>query len=141
PQELSSSNKALPLTKISSDAGSYVHWSKDSKKLMWTLGPKYFSRELKNSFSFVEGSPAKLPASENNDIDIGLNLQVDVPAGKIALTGGQIISMKGNEVIEKGTIVIDKNKLLAVGPAKYVQLPDDALVIHTENKTLIPGFV
>ena len=141
PQELSSANKALPLTKISSDAGSYVHWSKDSKKLMWTLGSKYFSKELKNSFTFVDGAPEKLPTAEPNGIEIGLKLQSDVPKGKIAFTGGRIISMKGNEVIEKGTILIDKNKIIAVGTARDVKIPDDALVIHTENKTLIPGFI
>src|SRR5690606_1516080 len=122
PQELSSSNKALPLTKISQDAGYYVHWSKDSKKLMWTLGSKYFLRELKNSFAFVDGAPAKLPAAETDGIEIGLKLQSDFPKVKIAFTGGRIISMKGNEVIEKGTIVVDKNKILAVGPVKDVKI-------------------
>ena len=42
PQDLSAANKAIPLNKLTRDAGTYLHWSKDSQKLMWTLGPKYF---------------------------------------------------------------------------------------------------
>src|SRR5690606_41926234 len=59
-QELSANNRAIPISKVSKDAGIYMHWSKDSQQLFWTLGSQYFSREIKNTFPFVNGSPEKL---------------------------------------------------------------------------------
>lgn len=139
--ELSSANKSLPLTKVTRDAGTYLHWSRDSKKLNWTLGPQYFSREIKNTFRFVEGAPGTIPPPDSVGIKLGLRLQSDVPAGKIAFTNARIITMKGNEVIENGTIVIDRNRIVAVGPAAQVKVPDDAKIIAANNQTIMPGIV
>lgn len=140
-QELASTNKSLPLTRVTRDAGSYLHWSRDGQKLHWTLGPQYFSREIKNSFVFLDGSPGKLPAADSVGIDIGFKLKSDIPSGKIAFTGARIITMNGDEVIENGTILIDKNKIVSVGPASSVKIPSDTKVIVAEGKTIMPGIV
>ncbi|MBS7563490.1 PD40 domain-containing protein [Mucilaginibacter sp. Bleaf8] len=139
PQELSAGNKALPLTRLTRDAGTYLHWSKDSQKLMWTLGPKYFVRDIRNAFSFIESNDEKVPPADTIGTDIGLRLKTDVPNGKIAFTNARIITMKGDEVIEKGTIVIDRNMIVAIG--KDVQPPADAKVYNIAGKTIIPGIV
>ena len=137
--ELSSTNKALPLTKVTRDAGNYLHWSNDGQSLNWTLGPQYFTRQIKNSFAFVEGAPEKLPAADSTGINIGLKLKADLPGGKIAITGARIITMQGDEVIENGTIIIEKNRITAVG--KNVVIPEDAKVVSAEGKTIMPGIV
>ena len=137
--DLSSTNKALPLMKVSRDAGNYLHWSQDAKSLNWTLGSQFFSREIKNSFAFVEGAPEKLPAADSVGLKIGLKLKSDFPTGKIAITGARIITMKGDEVIENGTILIDQNRIVAVG--NQVAIPADAKVIEARGKTIMPGIV
>ncbi len=137
--DLSSGNKSLPLSRVSRDAGTYIHWSKDSKKLNWTLGPRYFSREIKNSFSFLDPTPDKLSRADTTGLDIELKLQSDAPSGKIAITGARIITMKGDEVIENGTIVIENNKIVAIGTKLAV--PADAKIINASGKTIIPGLV
>ncbi|PWG80146.1 amidohydrolase family protein [Pararcticibacter amylolyticus] len=139
--ELSSTNKSLPVSKITKDAGIYIHWSRDSQRLHWTLGSQYFSRAIKDSFSFIEGASENQASTDSAGVDIGLKLPSDVPSGKIAFTNARIITMKGNEVIEKGTIVIEKNKILAVGPAAQVKIPDDAKVIPADNQTIMPGMI
>lgn len=139
--DLSATNKSLPLTRVTRDAGIYLHWSRDSKKLNWTLGSQYFSRELKNSFSFAEGAPATLPPIDTSGVEIGLTVKSDIPEGKIAITNARIITMKGDEVIENGTIVIDQNRILAVGSSDQVKIPDDAKVISADNQTIMPGIV
>ena len=137
--DLSSTNKALPLTKVTRDAGNYLHWSNDGQSLNWTLGPQYFSRQIKNSFAFVDGAPEKLPAIDSTGINIGLKLKSDLPTGKIAITGARIISMKGDEVIENGTILVEKNRITAIG--KNIAVPEDAKVVSAEGKTIMPGIV
>ncbi len=138
-QELSATNKALPLNRLTRDAGTYLHWSKDSQKLMWTLGPKYYTKDIKAAFAFADSDNDKATASDTAGVDIGLRLKSDQPAGKIAFTNARIITMKGDEVIEKGTIVVDRNQIVAVG--KDVQPPADAKVYNVAGKTIIPGIV
>lgn len=138
-QELSSSNKAIPVSKVSGDAGSYIHWSNDSKALHWTLGPKYFTEALSDAFAFAEND--KNVKSDTAGINVGLELTSDVPDGKIAFTNARIITMKGDEVIKEGTIIIEKNKIVAVGPDTEVKVPEDALVIPADGKTIMPGIV
>ncbi len=138
--ELSSKNKAFPLRKITKDAGSYIHWSKDSKAIHWTMGPKYFKKEIKDAFDFADGSKEK-STSDTLGLDINLKLKADAPTGKIALKGARIISMKGDEVIETGTIIIDKNKITAIGKESDIDVPADAKVYNLYGKTIMPGMV
>lgn len=139
--DLSTGNKSIPLTKVTKDAGSYVHWSADSKKLLWTLGDKYFNREIKNSFTFVDGAPQVLPALDSVGLAIGLKLKADVPTGTIALKGARIITMKGDEVIEEGTIIIENNKIKTIGKTAEVQIPADMKVVNVTGKTIMPGII
>ncbi|MEJ6979979.1 amidohydrolase family protein [Pedobacter sp. P351] len=139
--DLSSTNKSLPLTKVTRDAGISLHWSRDSKKLNWTQGPEYFSREIKNSFTFVDGASSTLPAIDSTGIQIGLKLKSDIPKGKIAITNARIITMKGDEVIQEGTIVIDQNKIVEVGPTNQVKVPENAQVINATGQTIMPGII
>lgn len=141
PQDLSASNKAIPLDKLTRDAGTYLHWSKDSQKLMWTLGPKYFVRDIHSAFPFVEGGDDKTKVADTVGIDLNLKIKSDIPDGKIAFTNARIITMKGDEVIDNGTIVIEKNRIAAIGKASDIQVPADAKVYDVNGKTIMPGMI
>ncbi len=140
-QDLSASNKAIPLSKLTRDAGTYLHWSKDSKKLAWTLGPKYFTRDIRNAFPFAKGDTDKTPVVDTVGIDIGLKLKTDVPTGKIAFKNARIITMKGDEVIENGTIIIDRNKIEKIGKTADIKIPDSVKTYDLTGKTIMPGIV
>lgn len=137
--DLSANNKSIPLARVTKDAGTYLHWSADSKKLLWTLGEQYYNREIKNTFSFVEGAPQILPELDTAGINLGLKLKADLPIGMLALKGARIITMKGDEVIEEGTILLENNKIIAVG--KNVAIPATAKVVDVTGKTIMPGMV
>ncbi len=139
--DLNSKTKAIPVKKVTRDAGTYLHWSGDSKKLHWTIGPQYFSRELRDSFKFVAGAPDSIPPPDSVGTSIGLKLKTDVPSGKLALTGARLITMNGDEVIERGTIVVEQNRITAAGAADDVTVPDDARVVDLQGKTIMPGLV
>lgn len=137
--ELSAETKAVPVARFTRDAGTSIHWSGDSKKINWVLGDEYFSNELKDRFSFIKGAPEELPAIDTTGNKIGLVLDTDIPQGKIAFTNARIITMKGDEVIEGGTIVVEGNRIMAVG--KDLHIPADAKVIDAGGKTIMPGLV
>lgn len=128
-----------PVSQLARDAGYNLHWSPDSKKVMWTLGDQYFVNDIKDRFVFLDGSPTTLPKTDSVGVKIGLKIKSDVPNGRIAFTGARIITMEGNEVIENGTIVINKNKIEAIGVTGQVSVPADAKVIDARGKTIIPG--
>ena len=139
--EISAKTEALPVTQIAKDAGLNLNWSSDSKKIQWTYGDEYFSDSIKDKFTFLEGSPEKVAPMDSIGIKIGLELGFDKPKGKIALKGARIISMKGDEVIENGTILINENKIEEIGKADELNIPADAKIIDCTGKTIMPGMV
>ncbi len=139
--DLNKDTKAIPVKQVSRDAGLYLHWSGDSRQLHWMLGPEYFTRSLKNSFTFMEGAPDELPAIDSTGVNVGLTLTTDTPTGVIAFTGARIITMNGDEVIENGTLIVERNRITAVGPAKDVSVPSAATIVDAAGKTIMPGIV
>jgi Tol biopolymer transport system component len=60
PGHLGPSVRLFPVARDLRDAGFSVHWSGDSRRVHWTLGPEYFSRDVERTFAFlVEGGPEK----------------------------------------------------------------------------------
>lgn len=130
-----------PVSQLARDAGYNLHWSPDSKKVMWNLGDQYFVNEVKNRFVFLDGSPTSVPKTDSVGINIGLKIKSDVPEGRVAFLGARIITMEGTEVIENGVLVVNKNKIEALGKSGEVVIPANAKVINAEGKTIIPGLV
>jgi len=136
---LDNKSGSVPVSQVAKDAGINIHWSPDSKKVMWTLGDEYFSNELKNRFTFLPDSPEETPEMTTTGIKVGLTAPVDKPSGRIAFTNARIITMDGDKVIESGTIVINQDKIEAIGAS--VNIPSDAKVYDVQGKTIMPGLV
>ena len=141
PLELSSSNKSIPLSRLTKDAGTYIHWSTDSKRIHWTLGQQYYGQDLKNAFAFVEGAPAVGSKVAADSLSINLKIKSDAPVGIVALKGARIITMKGDEVIEEGTILLENNKITDLGKSADIVIPANAKVVDVTGKTIMPGIV
>jgi len=138
--DLTAKTKAVPVKQVSRDAGAFLHWSGDSKKLHWTIGPEYFTRDLGDSFDFVDGAADSIAPPDTSGIDIGLKLPSDVPTGVVVFQNARIITMKGDEVVENGTLVVEKNRIRSVGPSS-VEIPRGAKVIDCTGKTIMPGLI
>ncbi len=136
---LSSSTKAVPVAQVAKDAGINIHWSADSKKLFWMLGDEYFSDELTERFKFLQGSVDSIPPMDSTGIHVNLKLASDKPEGTLALTNARIITMEGDEVIERGSVLIEGNLIKEVG--RRINIPNDATVIDCRGKTIMPGIV
>lgn len=132
---------ALPVSQISRDAGINLHWSADSKKIHWTLGEEYFTNDIKERFTFLEGSPDSIPPVDTVGLKVGLTANTYRPTGSIAFTGARIITMEGDQVIENGTIVVENNKIEAIGKNEEVTIPKGAKVYDVKGKTIMPGIV
>jgi Tol biopolymer transport system component len=145
--ELSKDSKSIPVTQVSRDVGSYLHWAADSQSLHWMVGSEYHTRSLKDSFSFLPGAPKDLPKpGSDKGIEIGLSLPMDKPSDTVAFTGARIITMKNadsgeQEIIDNGTLIVNGDSITAVGPAASVSIPAGARVIDASGKTIVPGYI
>ncbi len=142
---ISADTKALPIARVTANAGRDLTWSADSTALHWMLGPELYTRALKDSFAFLEdakpGETRELPAPDERGVNIGFSVDADAPEGVIAIVGGKVISMKGDEVIEDGVVLIEGNRIVKVGTRAAVQIPAEAEIIDAAGHSVIPGLV
>jgi imidazolonepropionase-like amidohydrolase/Tol biopolymer transport system component len=139
--DIGSSTADFPVKKVSRDAGINLHWSGNGKQLFYTLGNQYYTINLEDRFEFVAGRPDSLFVIPEKGLAINLEVKADKPQGAIAFTNARIITMKGDEVIEGGTVVIENNIIKAVGKSGSVTIPAGTKVIDAAGKTIMPGFI
>lgn len=135
--EVSPKATNLPLLKISTDGGQYISWSSDSRKVHWALGSDLFSLELPKPNRWKQESNALNTKIKN----LSFTATTDIPRGSTLLTGAQIITMQGDQVIENGDILISGNKIKAIGKSGTLDVPDNAKQINVKGKTIIPGII
>ena len=141
PLDLDNKTDYVPVSQVSKDAGINIHWSPDSRRIFWTLGDQYFENQIAERFTFLVGSPDSVPPVTETGRAIGLELATDKPDGRIAFTGARIITMDGDRVIENGTLIVNQNRIEALGPAGEVEVPGGIQTYDVSGKTIMPGIV
>jgi len=131
-----------PLKKVSRDAGYYLNWSVDGKRLYWSLGPVLYSRDLTRTFPFTAGAADSIDDTpDTTGTPIGFSARTDIPTGAIALTGATVITMNGDEVLTDATVVVERNRITAVGPRSSVTVPAGAKVVDVAGRFIMPGLI
>lgn len=59
----------------------------------------------------------------------------------LAIVGGTVIDGTGKEPLPNSVILIEGNKIKAVGPAAQVKIPKEAQKIEATGKFILPGFI
>ena len=132
---------SIPVAEVTADAGEYLHWSGDSGTLRWALGPTLFQRALTDSFAFLDGAPEELPEPPTEGVAVGFSVPKDVPEGVVALVGGRVIPMVGDTVLDDGTVLVEGDRIVAVGPSSEIEVPEGAHVVDVAGHTVMPGLV
>jgi imidazolonepropionase-like amidohydrolase/Tol biopolymer transport system component len=141
PVAVAPDGKALPQTRVTRDSGEWLSWSGDSRRLQWSQGPELFTRDLNQAFAFVDGAPDALPEPDAAGINLGFSAAADRPEGRMALTGARLITLNGAEVIENGVVILDGNRIQAIGSAATTPVPAGIPVMDMAGKTIMPGLV
>jgi imidazolonepropionase-like amidohydrolase len=133
----------VPQRQVTRDAGDYLHWSGDGSRLHWSLGPELFTLPVGEAFTWAGDDetrePMTLPLSQG--VNISFRAASDRPTGTVAFENARIITMRGDEVIERGTIVVHGNRIAAVGEAGTVTVPAGAHRVDATGHTIMPGIV
>ena len=117
----------VPFKKMSAFGGDHLNWSPDGKTVSWSWGTNLYRQ--------------KITDEKPETTDIKVTAARPKPSGTVVLSGARIITMKGNEVIERGDVVVTNNRIAAIGPKGKVAIPAGARTIDVTGKTIIPGFV
>jgi len=124
----------VPVRRLTRIGGDFVGWSADGKSVHYSLGRAFFRYDLDEA--------RRIGARyEPTRVDVAIRVPRDRPSGEVALVGARVITMKGQEVIPRGTVVVRDNRIVAVGPSDQVQVPAGATRIDVAGKTIIPGWI
>ncbi|MCI0411358.1 amidohydrolase family protein [bacterium] len=153
PPEIGLKEGSVPVWRLSEAAGGYVAWADKGKTITWGLGNDFHRLTLDAALRFAEAlkekteekkeeekkEAPKVPKSEV--ISIQLIASRPVPVGTLALKGARVITMKGEEVLENADIVIQGNRIAAIGAPGKVNIPEGAKIMDASGKTIIPGLI
>lgn len=143
--DLGPRTSSIPVAQVSTEAGDWVHFSGDSQKLHWALGPTMYSVELNHQFAFLRdasqgaGEVSEKPKPEATEI--GFEHPHAKPSQWTALVGGTIVTMSDAGTIKKGTILLQDNRIVAVGPVGDIAIPEEATVIKIPGLVVTPGII
>ncbi len=65
----------------------------------------------------------------------------DFPAAQTVLLGGTLIDGNGNQPFQNAFVLIENNRIAQVGSKQDFQLPDNAKVIDTTDRFILPGLI
>jgi imidazolonepropionase-like amidohydrolase/Tol biopolymer transport system component len=135
---------ALPVTKISTGGADYINWSNGGAQLHWTLGPVVYTAARS---AFFADAPQGKDAPKFVSPTSGLSLERTVPAAKqrgtVALVGARLLTMTGDGAgaVDDGVVVIEGDRIAAVGPRASTPVPAGAKAIDVSGKTIMPGLI
>jgi imidazolonepropionase-like amidohydrolase/Tol biopolymer transport system component len=141
--------KNLPVKKLSARAGESINWNGKSNELYWSLGPDLYQASVSGLFDIAEAKVDEKAADDAKKDDqpkplktyLGFKEKADKPSGRVAFVGGKVITMEGEQVIENGVVLVEGNKIVAVGKQGDVNVPADAKVIDVTGKSIMPGLI
>lgn len=153
----------VPTRRLTRVGGDFVGWRHDGGAAYYSIGRSFFEYDIAAADALIadslataraeeaEDEPGGEPGDDSDDdsspvytaarYDINITLEKDKPRGTIALTNARLITMRGDEVIARGDILIEDNRITAVGASGTVAIPDDAEIRDMSGKTILPGLV
>jgi len=156
----------LPFRRLSRIGGEFMGWTPDARGVFYSLGRAFFQYDLARADSLAADSAAKAPPRpagggggggggaaggatvaagkpvyEASRTDITITSPKDRPSGTLVLRGARIITMKGDEVIARGDVLVRDNRIAAVGAEGTLNVPAGTRTIDVTGKTIMPGLM
>ena len=70
-----------------------------------------------------------------------ISVQAAESAGSTAIVGGTVVNLDGEAPIENAVILVEGERIVAIGEAGEVEIPKDAALIDASGAWLIPGLM
>jgi len=131
----------LPVTRVTTNGAAYASWARGGQRLAWSLGPTLYGADMAELVRAAPGGTAYSPPTAGTSL--AMTVPADVPRGWVALVGARIVTMtnEAGGIIDDGVILIEGNRIRAVGPRAQVNIPAGAQQVDVAGKTIIPGLI
>ena len=116
------------MTELSRGGGSYLSWSADGSKVLWSQGQRFYRQQI---------------GEEPEVTEMTVTVPRPKPRGSVVLRGAaRIITMRGDEILEGADILVTDNRIAAIGAmGESIEVPAGAEIIDVSGRTIMPGFV
>jgi Tol biopolymer transport system component/imidazolonepropionase-like amidohydrolase len=170
PVTITPSAAVVPVWRVTREGGGNVAWADDGRTITWSFAGTFSSLAVDDVMASRPGTPAagndESEAAEGGQQEatdegqqetaetgesvrqfqprsftVDLRVPRARPEGMVALRGARLVTLVDDQVIEPGTVLIEGNRIVAVGPTNRVDIPRGATVIDVSGKTILPGFV
>ncbi|MEP5612677.1 MAG: amidohydrolase family protein [Cyclobacteriaceae bacterium] len=144
----------FPVKKLSDIGGEFLAFSKNMKMVHWSIGNAHVIYDLDAGKAMEEQRKVVAKDFEDQDKKLKKDTLVyepeefrieiaatrDIPKGTVALVGGKVITMNGDQILNNAVVIVKDNRIIAVGPAGTT-IPAGAEQIDCSGKTIVPGYV
>ncbi len=103
-----------------------VGWAPGTRMVHWVMGSTLFVHDPKEGIL---------------EHKINVTSPGTVPHGRVALRGARVITMKGDEIFERGDVFITDNRITAITPYMESSVVKGVDVFDVSGKTIIPGLI
>jgi hypothetical protein len=114
---------AVPVRTLSLEGGLFPRW-RNATTLEFSSANRHFSYNTETQ--------------KTDTVTINLQVPRRVPSGSVVLSNARIVTLKGDEVIQRGHVVVQGSRIVCVGTC---DTPAGAQVIDAAGKTIIPGWI
>ncbi|MEO6446652.1 MAG: amidohydrolase family protein [Gemmatimonadaceae bacterium] len=125
---------ALPLRRLTSEGANYLQWVDGGRGVMWSFANHVYRAPFDSVMRYADTT--RWGATHST---VQLHVPRAIPQGQVLLRGARVITMKGDEVLERGDVLVENNRIVRV--AASIDAPQGARVIDVTGKTIIPGIV
>ena len=144
---------SVPVKKLTDLGADDFQWADDGKTMTWALGSSFFRQAL-STVIYDQTRPENADGEKKDDepkpaakksladeIEVGIEQPRRKPTGTVVLRGAKIITMKGDEVIPDGDIVVSDTRSAAVRKRGSVPVPSGARIMDVKGATIMPGII
>lgn len=115
----------------------HAHWTEDGRGFYLSVGNSLYLYDVAD----LEAARRSGADYEPRRVDISVKVPRDRPKGTLVFKDARIITMRGEEVIEEGDLVVRDHRILAVGRSGSIAIPEGSRVIDASGRTILPGYI
>jgi len=116
--------------RVSVGAGYYVNWNRPNR-ITFGFGQTVYRQELDRR--------------EQDSLRVNVTFAKPMATQRVAFTGARLITLSGDNgagrVFESGTVLLNGDRIIAVGRKSEIKIPPDTIVIDATGKTIMPGLI
>jgi len=126
------------------------HWDMGGKILSWSYGNQYYrinpdhimeAAEKRKESGLLDSAFVTVFVKPDQVIPLNITVPASYAHGRLAIRNVRIITMQGDKVIPRGTILINNGRFVAVGATGDLAIPKGTKVLDLQGTTIMPGFV